>query len=725
MALDIDFRVLDVIPVPEPPILKGSPASAQFVKNRNAVEHAVQYPEAAAAIIDRHYIDDYFDSVDTIEEAVVLAKQVRYVHEQAGFQIRNWVSNSPAVLSALGEDTSSGPVVSHQDKESPGERVLGVFWDLDLDVFAFSVTQRAEVKEYLYEGKRIVLSCVMGLFDPLGLLSPFTIHGKVIIQHIWRNGCEWDQVIDEQSWCVWKQWTKLLPEVEALRIPRCYLGDAVSSSVESLELHVFTDTSEHAYGCVAYLRSVINGTVRCSLIMSRAKVAPLKRQSIPRLELMAAVLGARMSQTIIETHSLRIGRTVLWTDSRTILSWLQSDQHRFKQFVAFRAGEILELTRMRDWRWVRTKQNIADVLTKWGRGPPLQNDSEWIYGPSVLYQSSDQWPSSEPIEETVEETRRVMLFHAVVEAETVSSWTKLVHVTATVLRFISNCQRKRAGLPIVTCQSTNRQRLLIKAEYLTDKKPLQQEELQKAEIILWRQAQYESFPDEMNTLTKNLESSPGQRLEKIEKTSSLYKRSPVLDEEGVLRVRGRLEKNEELPFNKRYPIILSGKHEITKKLILHFHNKFGHANRETVFNELRQKFWIPKARAAIRHVTKEYSRANVAYQNKSFRTTPPASVFATMMKTMQGINIKCAGKVTSAVTAWHFNPPSTPHMGGVWERMVRSVKEALRAYEDGRKLTDEILSTSLAEAEDMINTRPLTYVPQEAADEEAAYVEER
>ncbi|XP_065090854.1 uncharacterized protein LOC135711830 [Ochlerotatus camptorhynchus] len=432
------------------------------------------------------------------------------------------------------------------------------------------------------------------------------------------------------------------------------------------------------------------------------------------------------------------------------------------------------------------------------------NAQEWIHGPSVLYQSSDQWPSSEPIEETVEETRRVMLFHAVVEAETVSSWTKLVRVTATVLRFISNCQRKRAGLPIVTCQSTNRQRRLIKAEYSTDKKPLQQEELQKAEIILWRQAQYESFPDEMNTLTKNLERSPGQRLEKIEKSSSLYKRSPVLDEEGVLRVRGRLENNEELPFDKRYPIILSGKHDITKKLILHFHNKFGHANRETVFNELRQKFWIPKARAAIRHVTKEcvWCKVNLYVPSVPMmaplpvqRTTPhlrpfsavgvdylgpgevtvgrrkekrwivvftcmavravhldvvhslsiqsclmairrfackrgvPEQIFSdnatcfrgantAMMETMQGINIECAEKVTSAVTAWHFNPPSTPHMGGVWERMVRSVKEALRAYEDGRKLTDEILSTSLAEAEDMINTRPLTYVPQEVADEE-------
>ncbi|XP_058837537.1 uncharacterized protein LOC131693614 [Topomyia yanbarensis] len=786
-----------------------SPASAQFVKNRNATEYAIQYPEAAAAIIDRHYVDDYFDSVDTIEEAIERAQQVKFIHEQAGFEMRNWVSNSPVVLSALGENKSSRSVVFQQNKQSSSERVLGVFWDLNQDAFAFSVTHRAEIKAYLFEEKRptkrIVLSCVMGLFDPLGLLSPFTIHGKILIQHLWRNGCEWDQEIDEPNWCLWKQWTELLPKVEALRIPRCYLGDTMSLSIETLELHIFTDASENAYGCVAYLRLVVHGAVKCSLIMSRAKVAPLKRQSIPRLELMAAVLGARMRQTIMETHSLRIDQTILWTDSRTVLSWLQSDQHKFKQFVAFRVGEILELTHMRDWRWVPTKQNIADVLTKWGRSPPLHNESEWVHGPSVLYLPREQWPSAETIEETLEETRGTMLFHAVVEAETISSWTKLVRVVATVMRFISNCRRKRIGLPIVTYQSSEYHCRLIQAEYSTIKKPLQQEELQKAETVLWRQAQFESFPNEMNTLTRNLQRKDDQPQERIEKSSTLYKKSPVLDEEGVLRVRGRLETNEELPFDMRFPIILSGKHNITKKLILHFHYKYGHANRETVFNELRQKFWIPKARAAVLQATRDcmwckvnrcvpfvpmmaplpvpritphlrpFSAVGVDYlgpvevtvgrrkekrwivvftcmamravhldvvhslstqsclmaiRRFTCKRGAPEQIFsdnatcfrganAATTKMIQKINEECARKVISTVTSWHFNPPGTPHMGGIWERMVRSVKEALKVLDDGWKLTDEILSTSLAEAEDMINTRPLTYVPQDDDGEEA------
>ncbi|XP_062551647.1 uncharacterized protein LOC134216878 [Armigeres subalbatus] len=427
-----------------------SPASAQYVKNRNAEEYATQFLEAVAAIIHRHYVDDYFYSVDTVAEALKRAQQVSFVHKQAGFEIRNWVSNSVEVLSGLGEDKPMEPVLFNQDKQLDSERVLGITWDPEIDVFAFTIMHRESVRAYLYDSKRptkrIVLSCVMGFFDPLGLLSPFTVHGKIIIQQLWRSGCEWDQQIGDEEWCKWKQWTDLLPEVEALQIPRCYLGDTISSSVESLESHIFTDASEHAYGCVAYLRAIVNGQIHCSLVMSRAKVAPL--------ELMAAVLGARLSQTILSSHSLRITKTVLWTDSRTVLSWLRSDSYKYKQFVAFRVGEILELTRLMDWRWIPSKQNIADVLTKWGQGPPLQNDSEWKNGPQILYQPEEFWPSTGPIDATGEEARGMMQFHAVVDAESVSRWAKLVRITATVLRFIANCQRKKNGLPIMTLKAT-------------------------------------------------------------------------------------------------------------------------------------------------------------------------------------------------------------------------------------------------------------------------------
>ncbi|XP_053699180.1 uncharacterized protein LOC128746160 [Sabethes cyaneus] len=795
-----------------------SPCSAQFVKNKNADEFAGRYPEAAAAIIKRHYVDDYFDSVESVEEAVKLAREVRLVHRKGGFEIRNWVSNSPEVLQSLGETKPVAPVHFNQDKQTSKERVLGVIWDPNTDEFAFSTTHREGLLPYLFEEKRptkrIVASCVMGFFDPLGLLSPFTIHGKIIIQHLWRSSCDWDQEIDTKCWELWKQWTELLPEVEAIRIPRCYIGDAKRAEVESLEVHIFTDASEHAYGCVAYLRAVVRGMVHCKLMMSRAKVAPIKRQSIPRLELMGAVLGARLSQSVLENHSYDISRTVFWTDSRTVCSWINSDQHRYKQFVAFRVGEILELTKVSDWRWTPTKLNIADVLTKWGQGPPLQSDGVWFKGPEFLYRPEDTWPSKESVvEETEEEVRGAVLFHEVVNVEAISSWTRLLRVTATVVRFIDNCHRKRRGESTLTTRATTKQyRILVKAAAKdaagsstgTVQTPLKQDELKRAEKILWRHVQWDSFPDEMSILTNNLQRQPGQSLEKVKKNSRIYKCSPVIDDEGVLRMDGRLANSEELPFDKKYPVILSRSHEITQRLIQHYHEEFGHANSETVFNEMRQRFQIPNLRVEIQKVAdkciwckvhkclprsprmsplpvdrvtpnrRPFSSVGIDYlgpvevvvgRRKEKRwvavftclavravhlevvhslTTEscrmaitrfrnkfgaPSHIYSDNATCFQGannemirmasINQQCAESIASPSTAWHFNPPGTPHMGGIWERMVRSVKTAMRALDDGRKLTDEILATILAEAAEMINMRPLTYLPQDSAETEA------
>ncbi|XP_058827482.1 uncharacterized protein LOC131687420 [Topomyia yanbarensis] len=90
-----------------------------------------------------------------------------------------------------------------------------------------------------------------------------------------------------------------------------------------------------------------------------------------------------------------------------------------------------------------------------------------------------------------------------------------------------------------------------------------------------------------------------------------------------------------------------------------------------------------------------------------------------LLQQIKRINSECADTFTDAKTQWSFNPPAAPHMGGVWERMVRSVKETMRALDDGRKLNDEILLTVLAETKWFINSRPLTYMPLETSGDEA------
>ncbi|XP_065094987.1 uncharacterized protein LOC135716096 [Ochlerotatus camptorhynchus] len=372
-----------------------SPCSAQYVKNLNAREHAEQYPEAADAIVRKHYVDDYFDSADTVEEAVRLAMDVRRVHANGGFEIRNWVSNSQEVLRQLGEEKSVVKPLE-VDKHCTTERVLGVLWDPEGDHFVFSTEIRQDLQPYIREGawptKRIVLRCIASMFDPKQFLAPLLIHGRIILQDLWRSGIGWHEKLTEAHYKRWVQWTQLFHLIDEIRVPRCYLGGLDSKVYETVQLHVFTDAGDAAYGCVAYFRFEDGEVVHCTFIEAKAKVAPLQYLSTPRLELEAAVLGARLTKSICDANSVPVAKHFLWCDSDTVVSWVKSDQRRYKPFVAYRIGEILSITNPEDWRWVGTKDNPADDLTKWGKGTEIKSGSRWFHGPDFLYHGVEEWP---------------------------------------------------------------------------------------------------------------------------------------------------------------------------------------------------------------------------------------------------------------------------------------------------------------------------------------------
>ncbi|XP_062534005.1 uncharacterized protein LOC134203042 [Armigeres subalbatus] len=179
----------------------SSPSSAQFVKNRNAKDHETQFPRAVEAILNRHYVDDYLDSFEDTAEAKRVAEQVRYIHSNGGFVIRNWSSNNLAVLKHLGEV----PKATTKDLTTAGssetERVLGMLWMTETDTLCFSTKFRTEIEELIHSKavptKRQILKTVMSLFDPLGVLAAFLVHGKIIMQDVWRGGVSGFECVDD------------------------------------------------------------------------------------------------------------------------------------------------------------------------------------------------------------------------------------------------------------------------------------------------------------------------------------------------------------------------------------------------------------------------------------------------------------------------------------------------------------------------------------------------
>ncbi|XP_062710822.1 uncharacterized protein LOC134288907 [Aedes albopictus] len=768
-----------------------SPCSAQFVKNTNAQDFASQFPRAAEAIINAHYVDDYLDSVDTIDEAVELVKDVKFVHAQGGFDIRNFSSNSSEVLQRLGEAENVNDKSMVLDKPPDTERVLGMVWKSTVDVFTFDTTLKDDLTKLLAVGdtptKRQVLRLVMSLFDPYGFIAHFIIHGKILMQHIWRTGTDWDEKIVDELHDLWNDWTRLLKELGEVEVPRCFFGMADSKLHSRIQLHVFVDASELAYACVAYLRIVYDREVRCVLVAAKTKVAPLKPLSIPRLELQAGLIGSRLLNNICNALELPIEKRYIWTDSRTCLSWVRSDSRRYHPYVGFRVGEILNSSTIDEWHYVPSKQNVADDATKWGVGPSFSASSRWYTGPDYLFLSENEWPEQPVKQWTTDEELRTRFQHhrdmpqPLIDVSRFSNWNRLLRTTAYLLRAVKLFRtRSKSG-------------------------PLTSEELLQAENLLWRQVQCESFPDEYCVLEFNKE-NPEEEQKRIEKSSPLYEQSPFMDDVGVIRMNSRIGAAPTAPFGMKYPIILPKDHYLTALLVDSYHRRFKHQNRETVFNEIRQQFRIPKLRPLIQRVArscqscrlrKSAPRPPIMAPLPKVRLTPHIRAFShtgvdyfgpilvkqgrslvkrwvalfTCLTTravhleivyslstqscvmairrfvarrgfpsdlysdngtcfrgasnlltdqMEAIHEHCAVTFTNARTSWHFNPPSAPHMGGCWERMVRSVKAAMGAIsEHPRHPSDEVLETVVLEAEAIVNSRPLTYVPLDTENQEA------
>lgn len=368
-----------------------------------------------------------------------------------------------------------------------------------------------------------------------------------------------------------------LSVVKNFEIPRCLFE--FDFAPLCVELHTFCDASEKAYAAIAYSRAIYkDGRINIRIIASKSYVAPLKPMSIPRLELQAAVVGARLADTIVKEAKIKFARKTFWSDSRTVLCWIRSDPKMHQMFVANRLGELDELTEVGSWRWVSGDENPADVATK-EKKLDLSRNGLWQSGPKFLSQNEKGWPQQPPItrKEFEEKSRleaksTVMAIHhrasGLPDPLRFSKWTRLLRSTARVLVAIDNFRGwKRTEVEV--------------------------DDLKDAEMSWIREIQASAYPREIEALSIN---------QPLPSDSPIAKLTPVLSNEGILRAQGRTSRVENVSNFSFDPIILDGSHPVARLLIGHYHVLFNHANTETVVNELRQRYWITRIRVALRSI---------------------------------------------------------------------------------------------------------------------------
>lgn len=436
-----------------------SPATAQYVMNRNADEHAADFPQAVRPIKELHYVDDYVASFSTAAEAIDVTLAVTEVHRLGGFELRNFVSNNEAVLRSIGAPVRTDPVDMQPESEHVVDRVLGMAWDTKTDMFLFQ-PNLARIGSDVVEGrrrpsKREVLSAAMSVFDPYGMVAEFVLYARLIVQDLCNVGIGWDQPLPDNLYARWTKWCAALETLHLCRVPRCYSRSILKS--KNIQLHIFADASERAFAAVAYFRVERADEVDVAFVAGRTRCAPIKMLSVPRLELQAAVLAVRLRTAIMQCHAdVDVARTVFWTDSRCVVQWVRSDHRRYKPFVAHRIAEILSESTQAEWRWVPTKSNVADDATRAHNVPDVSEDSRWLKGPPFLRQEEDDWPTdavTNADSETKEELKSKPYVLIVQENAPVtvdfarfSLYGRVVRAVAYCLRFAHNASNRRLAM---------------------------------------------------------------------------------------------------------------------------------------------------------------------------------------------------------------------------------------------------------------------------------------
>ncbi|XP_068201610.1 uncharacterized protein [Palaemon carinicauda] len=268
------------------------------------------------------------------------------------------------------------------DQESHKTKTLGVQWYLATDELGV----RAELVS-VPRTKRDLVSAIASIYDPLGILAPVLIEGRVIMQDLCQLKITWDMELDSDTTDCIKAWAKKLSQTSGISIPRS-LKVIPWESATLVQLHLFSDASIMALGVVAYLRvSDPWGNVSCRFIMGKARVAPLKHVSVPRLELSAAVLAVRLGSTILTMIDFRVYGVYYWTDSTTVMRYIKNDQARYQTFVANRVSMIREGSDQKEWRYVNSEWNPADDATR------SKQSERWRKGPEFLLKEECFWPN--------------------------------------------------------------------------------------------------------------------------------------------------------------------------------------------------------------------------------------------------------------------------------------------------------------------------------------------
>lgn len=741
--------------------LTSSPFQSQRSLMMLVEQDGSPYKLASRALSKQTFVDDIVGGADSEAEALQLYAELTELLGKAGFFPRKWCCSSNNVLLNIPAEHCEVPL-SLREQDDVTTKVLGLQYNSKNDCFSYSFNEVT-----LPPTKRVVLSQIARVYDPLGWLGPVVFWAKYFIQALWRAELGWDDPLPSDLLLKWNEFANELHLLQELQIPRL-----VPARDSNTHVVGFCDASTRGYSAIIYFVCISNTNVSTHLLACKSRIAPLRTISLPRLELCAALLLCRLYASLkpllesVQVQSLRF-----FSDSTIVLSWIHMSPHLLSTFVSHRITEIGEHVSPSVWGKVYTKINPADLPSRGMLPSEFMASSLWWNGPEFLMMPPEDWPPSFQEIESVDslpEVKNVMLVQSSTDVISdliarCSTLPRLLRVTAYVLRFISNVRKPR--------QDRSSGHLTVM-------------EIRRALLCCVKIVQQKHFAAEFKLLSQGKCCS-----------RTLQPLTPFVDGDGFLRVGGRLQ-NSDLNYATKHPVLLPRKDPLTQLICNDLHVNSLHAGPGTMQALLQKNFWVLGARNLLRQTVFKCAKCykfkaqpvqpkmadlppsrfsnlrcflntgldfcgpfNVKSSKRRNAPTSKAYVCIFVCMSVKAVHIELVSDLTTPAflacldrfvarrglclslysdngtnfvgasreirnfianndaaihhhllqkqISWKFNCPSASNFGGLFEAAVKSCKFHLSRVVGAHSLTYEEMTTVLVRIESILNSRPL------------------
>ncbi len=366
--------------------------------------------EERRVIDEDSYVDDLLTSHNDPHCLNEILRGVEYILKAGGFYLKPWVRSGQS-----GRRDESKPVtltLPNQLREEDN-KALGVGYLVQEDELFVMVSinfsrrkKKMRTETDLTEGevevktpnpltRRVLLSQIAGLYDPIGLVTPVKQKGVILVRRAFQEAGKltkdtWDEPLSDELRGKAIELFKEYARLSRITFRRSLTPSDWKGKPWGI---TFSDGSCESYGAVLYLRWETSDGVVTRLVESKAKLTPLNQKGdAVKAEVCGAVFATRLKGYVLKHGRLDVEKWFHFIDSQTVLGAIQKESYGFQTFFANRVGEIQKAGPVTDWWWIPGEINIADLVTRGCSPELLGENSVWQKGPEFLSSPVEDWP---------------------------------------------------------------------------------------------------------------------------------------------------------------------------------------------------------------------------------------------------------------------------------------------------------------------------------------------